>query len=51
MKIFKPGKEYKHALQRIFILMNNTQKNSPYADELELLILLVEKYEEGLVKF
>lgn len=45
-KLIKTEKEYEKALAKIYSLMNNTKKNSLQADELELLALLVEKYEE-----
>ena len=45
-KLIKTEKEYEKALAKIYSLMNNTKKNSQQADELELLALLVEKYEE-----
>jgi len=45
-RIIKTEKEYQKALARIYALMNNAQKNTAEGDELELLVLLVEKYEE-----
>ena len=44
-KVIKTEKEYEKALARIFSLMNATKKHTPEADELELLTVLVEKYE------
>jgi HTH-type transcriptional regulator/antitoxin HigA len=46
IKVIKTEKEYEKVLARIFALMNKTKKHSPEADELELLALLVEKYED-----
>ncbi len=45
IKVIKTEKENEKALARIYALMNNTKKNTPEADELELLTVLVEKYE------
>ncbi len=45
IKVIKTEKENEKALARIFALMNNTKKNTAQADELELLVVLVEKYE------
>jgi HTH-type transcriptional regulator/antitoxin HigA len=45
-RIIKTKKEYQTALARIFVLMNAVKKNTVVGDELELLALLVEKYEE-----
>jgi HTH-type transcriptional regulator/antitoxin HigA len=45
-KVIKTEKEYKENLARIYELMNATRKNTAEGDELELLVLLVEKYEE-----
>lgn len=48
-KILKTKKEYKDACERIFSLINSTDKaiepQSPEGEEIELLSLLVEKYE------
>lgn len=44
-KIIKTEKEYKDALVRLEEIFDST-KNSPNADELELLSFLIEKYEQ-----
>ena len=46
VKVIKTEKDYQKGLARIYELMNNAPKNTPRGDELELLALLVEKYEE-----
>ena len=45
-KVIKTEKEYQKSLARIYELMNSVKKNTEAGDELELLVLLVEKYEE-----
>jgi HTH-type transcriptional regulator/antitoxin HigA len=45
-RVIKTEKEHQKVLARIYELMNNVRKNTPEGDELELLVLLVEKYEE-----
>ncbi|MDF1549518.1 MAG: helix-turn-helix domain-containing protein [Bacteroidales bacterium] len=49
-KILKTEKEYNEACERIYILINSTgdaiEPDSPEGDELELLSLLVENYEQ-----
>lgn len=49
-KILKTEEEYNAACERIYTLMNNTDKaiepDSPEGEEIELLSLLVEKYEQ-----
>ncbi|MGC9344926.1 MAG: helix-turn-helix domain-containing protein [Bacteroidales bacterium] len=49
-KILKTEQEYNSACERIYELMHSTEKaiepDSPMGEELELLSLLVEKYEE-----
>jgi HTH-type transcriptional regulator/antitoxin HigA len=48
-KILKTEQEYNEACERIYFLINNTDKaiepDSPEGEEIELLSLLVEKYE------
>lgn len=48
-KILKTEKEYNEACKRIYMLMHSTDKpielDTPEADEIELLSLLIEKYE------
>lgn len=44
-KLIKTEKEYKDALVRLEEIFDST-KNSPNADELELLSFLIEKYEQ-----
>ena len=48
-KILKTEKEYDEACERIYNLINSTEKliepDSPEGEDLELLSLLVEKYE------
>ena len=47
LKIIKNEKEYDEALNRIDELMElNPELGTPQSDELEILVLLVEKYEE-----
>lgn len=47
LKIIKNEKEYDEALNKIDELMNlNPKLGTPQSDELEILVLLVEKYEE-----
>jgi HTH-type transcriptional regulator/antitoxin HigA len=46
VKVIKTEKEYQKGLARIYELMNNVRKNTTEGDELELMVLLVEKYEE-----
>ena len=49
-KILKTEQEYNEACERIYILINSTEKaiepDSPEGEEIELLSLLVEKYEQ-----
>jgi len=49
-KILKSEKEYNQVCERIYKLINKSEKpvepNSPEGEELELLSLLVEKYEQ-----
>lgn len=49
-KIIKTEQEYNEACERIYTLINSTEKaidpNSPEGEEIELLSLLVEKYEQ-----
>lgn len=49
-KILKTEQEYNEACERIYTLINSTDKaiepNSPEGEEIELLSLLVEKYEQ-----
>ena len=45
IKVIKTESEYGKALAKIYSLMNNVKKNSSEGDELELLTVLVEKYE------
>ena len=49
-KILKTAQEYNEACERIYILINNSEKaiepDSPEGEEMELLSLLVEKYEQ-----
>jgi len=49
-KILKTEKEYQEACEKIYKLINSTanaiETNSPEGEELELLSLLVEKYEQ-----
>lgn len=48
-KILKTEEEYKEACERVYLLMNSTENliepDSPEGEELELLSLLIEKYE------
>lgn len=50
IKILKTEQEYNEACERIYTLINSTEKaiepNSPEGEEIELLSLLVEKYEQ-----
>jgi len=49
-KILKTEQEYNEACKRIYLLINSSEKaiepNSPEGEEMELLSLLVEKYEQ-----
>ena len=49
-KVLKTEQEYNEACERIYALINSTEKaiepDSPKGEELELLSLLVEKYEQ-----
>ncbi|HWB62219.1 MAG TPA: helix-turn-helix domain-containing protein [Chitinophagales bacterium] len=45
-RVIKTEREYRKALERIYRLMNTARKNTEAGDELELLALLIEKYEE-----
>ena len=49
-KILKTEEEYNEACERIYLLMNSSENaiepNSPEGEEMELLSLLVEKYEQ-----
>ena len=51
-KIIKTEKEYSDACARIYLLMHSSENpiepNSPAGEELEILSLLVEKYEQNL---
>jgi hypothetical protein len=47
-RIIKTEKEYQKCLAHIYELMNAAAKNTAEGDELELLVLLVEKYEEEI---
>ena len=50
-KILKTEQDYNKACKRIYSLINNSEKplepNSPEGEEVELLSMLVEKYEQG----
>ena len=46
LKIIKTNKDYKNALERAYILMQqNIKKGSAEENELEILVLLIQKYE------
>lgn len=49
-KILKTEEEYNEACERVYLLMNSTENliepDSPEGEELELLSLLIEKYEQ-----
>src|ERR1700731_3046763 len=45
-RLIKTDKEYQKSLARIYELMNTARKNTAIGDELDLLVLLVERYEE-----
>ena len=46
LKIIKTNKDYKNALERAYILMQqNIKKSSDEENELEILVLLIQKYE------
>jgi HTH-type transcriptional regulator/antitoxin HigA len=49
-KIIKTEEEYNEACKRVYLLINSTENsiepNSPEGEELELLSLLIEKYEQ-----
>jgi len=51
-KIIKTEKEYNEACARIYLLIHSSENpiepNSPAGEELEILSLLVEKYEQNL---
>jgi HTH-type transcriptional regulator/antitoxin HigA len=54
-KILRTEQEYNEACERIYSLINSTENpiepNSPEGEEMELLSLLVEKYEQELFPF
>ncbi|WP_372933813.1 helix-turn-helix domain-containing protein [Mariniphaga sediminis] len=49
-KILKTEKEYNEACERVYLLMNSSENaiepNSPEGEEMDLLSLLIEKYEQ-----
>jgi HTH-type transcriptional regulator / antitoxin HigA len=49
-KILKTEEEYNEACERVYLLMNSSQyaiePNTPEGEEMELLSLLIEKYEQ-----
>ncbi len=49
-KILKTEEEYNEACERVYLLINSTENaiepNSPIGEEMELLSLLIEKYEQ-----
>ena len=49
-KILKTEEEYNEACERVYLLVHSTESaiepNSPEGEEMELLSLLIEKYEQ-----